>query len=257
MRFLNVSACAVLCLIAASQPCMSQTSAWNGSWKADPSSLKYDGPSFSVATDSSGFTTTRDGKAMPKVVCDGKPQKSPDGMMVTCSKSATGYAIAATKDGKPVRKTNISVSADGKTRTSKSEFFPSDGAPFTMTSVARRVSGGPGPAGEWKEIKFSSSDDKGVLTIAINGDNIAFKETDSPKPVMCKLDGTETKFGDGGTVSIKLADPHTLKVTYKDNDGKVRRNNTFALNADGKTITETDITPAPSASKMSLSLHKM
>jgi hypothetical protein len=256
MKFLSVSSCAVLCLIAACQPCISQTSAWNGSWKADPSSLKYDGPSFSMATDSTGFTTTRDGKAMPKVVCDGKPQKSPNGMMVTCSKSATGYTIGATKDGKQVRKTSISVSADGKTRTSKSEIFPPDGAPFTMTSVAKRVSGGPGPAGEWKEIKVSSSDDKGVLTIAINGDNIAFKETDSPKPVTCKLDGTDTKFG-GGLVSIKLADPHTLKVTYKDSDGKVRRNNTFALGKDGKMITETDVTPAPSASNMSLSLHKM
>ena len=256
MKFISVSSCAVLCLIAASQPCISQTSAWNGSWKADPSSLKYEGPSFSMATDSTGFTTTRDGKAMPKVVCDGKPQKSPDGLMVTCSKSATGYTIAATKGGKQVRKTSISVSADGKTRTSKSEIFPSDGAPFTMTSVSKRVSGGPGPAGEWKEIKISSSDDKGLLTIAINGNNIAFKETDSPKPVTCKLDGTDTKFG-GGLVSIKLADPHTLKVTYKDSDGKVRRNNTFALGTDGKTITETDITPAPSASNMSLRLHKM
>jgi len=33
-----------------------------------------------------------------------------------------------------------------------------------------------------------------VLSIAVNGDTVDFKETDSPKPIACKLDGTETKF---------------------------------------------------------------
>ena len=256
MKIFGTSGCAVLCLLAASQLCISQTSSWNGSWKADPSSLKYDGPTFSVSVDDSGFTTTRGGKAMPKVVCDGKPQKTPDATL-TCTKTATGYDIKATKDGKTIRKTSISVSADGKTRTAKNEIFPAAGQPFTMTSVSKRVSGGPGAAGEWKEIKFGSSEDKGVLTIAVNGDNIDFKETDNPKPITCKLDGSPAKFPEGGTVSIKQADPHTLRVTYKDDSGKVRRDNTFVLSADGKSISETDVTPAPSASKMTLRLNKM
>ena len=58
-------------------------------------------------------------------------------------------------------------------------------------------------------------------------------------------------------MSVKLADPHTLKVTYKGDDGKVRRDNTFVLGNDGTTITETDVTPAPSPSTMSVVLHKM
>ena len=52
-------------------------------------------------------------------------------------------------------------------------------------------------------------------------------------------------------MSVKQIDPHTLKVTYS-SDGKVRRENTFVLSADGKTITETDVTPDPSPSTMSL-----
>ena len=72
----------------------------------------------------------------------------------------------------------------------------------------------------------------------------------------CKLDGTETKFPDGGTMSVKLADPHTLNVTYKDDDGKVRRENTFALSEDGTTITETVGYPGSSPSIMSVVLHK-
>jgi hypothetical protein len=58
-------------------------------------------------------------------------------------------------------------------------------------------------------------------------------------------------------MSLKLADPHTLKVTYKDDKGTVRRENTFELSQDGKTITETDVTPAPSPSTMSETFRKM
>ncbi len=58
-------------------------------------------------------------------------------------------------------------------------------------------------------------------------------------------------------MSIKLADPHTLKVTYSDDKGVARRNNTFTLSGDGKTITETDVTPEPSASTMTVVLKKM
>jgi hypothetical protein len=210
-----------------------------------------------VATDADGYTITRGGQAQPKVVCDGTAHPSTDGTALTCTKSADGYAISASKDGKPIRRATISISGDGKTRTVKSEIFPSDGEPYTTTTIFERVSGGPGPAGEWKEVKSSSSQDSGILSIAVNGDTVDFKETDIPKPVTSKLDGTETKLPGGGTMSVKLADPHTLKVTYKDGDGKVRRENTFALSGDGTMITETDVTPAPSPSTMSVVLHKM
>ena len=257
MKRLCVSVCAVMSLLALSRTCIAQSNPWNGSWKLDQSSLKYEGATFSVGTDADGFTVTLGGEAQPKVVCDGKEQKSTNGSMLTCTKSADGFAIASSKDGKPTRKTAISISGDGKTRTSESQVFPADGEPYTMTMISERVSGGPGPAGEWREVKSSSSQDSGVLSIAVNGDSVDFKETDSPKPITCKLDGTEATLPGGGSMSVKLADPHTLKVTYKDGDGKVRRENTFALGEDGTTITETDNTPAPSPSTMSVVLHKI
>lgn len=257
MKRLCVAVCAVMCFLALGPACVAQSNPFNGSWKLDASSFKFEGSTFSVATDANSFTVTRGGEAQPKVVCDGTEQKSDGGTTLTCTKSADGYSITGSKDGKPIRKTKISVSEDGKTRTSATEFYPPDEDPFTMTMVAERVSGGPGPAGEWKEVNFSSSTDTGVLSIAVNGDSIDFKETDARKPITCKLDGTETKFPGGGSMSVKLADPHTLKVTYKDEEGTVRRENTFALGADASTITETDVTPAPSPSTMTVVLHKI
>lgn len=253
---LCVSVCALICMFALGRTCHAQASQWNGSWKLDQASLKFEGSTFSVAVDADGFTVTRSGQAQPKQVCDGTAQKDPTGAMVTCNKSSDGYALTAVKDGKTVQKVKISISADGNTRTSTAEIFPPDGAPFTRTMISKRVSGGPGPAGEWKEDSFSSSEDSGVLSIAVHGDSVDFKETDSPKPITCKLDGTETPFGNMGSMSVRFVDAHTLKVTYKIS-GKVRRENTFALSEDGTTITETDVTPDPSPSTMSVVLHKM
>ena len=257
MKRFSIGVCVLASLFALGQICMAQANPWNGSWKEEPSTFKFTGAVFSVAVDAQGFTTTRGGHAMPKVVCDGKPQKTPEGAMETCTKSANGYAIVETKDGKPTQKATISVSSDGKTATRSAEIYPPGGAPFTVTIIAKRVSGGPGLAGEWREVKFASSQDNGILSIAVHGNTVAFKETDSPKPITCKLDGTETKVAGMGAMSVRLANPHTLKVTYKDETGKVRRNNTFVLSADGKRITETDITPAPSPSTMSVAFHKM
>jgi hypothetical protein len=255
MKALLSSVGAVLCLASLGLPAAAQTNSWNGSWKADPASLKYEGGTYTVATDADGYTVTTGGQAQPKIVCDGKPHKTND-TMTTCTKLASGYALTVTRDGKQVRKTTITVSADGNTRTGKSEFSPSSGSPYTMTTLSKRVSGGPGFAGEWKEIKTTSTSDNGMVSINVKGDTIAFKETDTPKPIECKLDGTETKTDTNTTMAVKLADPHTLKVTYRA-DGKIRRENTFVLSQDGKTITETDVTPAPSVSKLTLKLHKM
>ena len=257
LKQLGVSVCAAMSLFALGGTSAAQSNPFNGSWKEEPSTFQYTGPTFSMAVDAQGFTVTRDGKAQPKVVCDGKPQKRSDGEMLSCTKSSDGYALSGSKNGKPTEKGQISLSADGRTATRKFEIHPPQGAPFTMTMISRRVSGGPGLAGVWRETKFASSQDNGILSINIQSGSVAFKETDSPKPITCKLDGTETKDAMGGSMSVRLADPHTLKVTYKDETGKVRRENTFVLSADGKKITETDITPAPSPSKMSVAFHKM
>ena len=255
MKSLGLSVAAA-CFTALTISAVAQSSAWNGQWKADPASLKYMGPQFKITTDANGYTVVR-GSESTKLVCDGKPQKTDNNTMTACTKSGDSYTLDVTREGKHIRKSNVSLSGDGKTRTVKSQVTPADGSkPYTLITTSSRVSGGPGMAGEWKETKFSSSSDNGVLSLEVKGGTIAFKETDYPQPVNCKLDGTKEKLGDG-TVSVKLADPHTLKVTYRDGDDKIRRENTFVLSSDGKSITETDVTPAPASSKMVLTLRKM
>ena len=259
MKSSAISLCALACFTALALPCAAQDNAqsnpWNGSWKMDRSSLQYDGPTVSVTTDPAGYTITRGDKTDPKVVCDGKPNPPADGTITTCTKTANGYLLQNTRPDKSTSKVKIETSPDGQTLTRTAEITPPDGSsPFTMTFVSKKV-GGSGNTAQWKETSFNESQDTGVLSVQVNGDSVDFKESDSDKPVTCKLDGTPATLFGTRTMSCKLDDPHTLKVTYS-NDGKVQRENTFILSADGSTITETDITPPPMTSKMEVTFHK-
>lgn len=258
MKGSHRSVCALACSICFALPCLAQANQFNGSWKAEPGSLKYDGPTYSVQTAADGYVVTRQGKAGPKTVCDGKPHKDPsDGSMVSCSKAGSGYVIEVSRDGKRTNKVTTSLSADGNTMIRRNETFPDDGSkPYTITTEAKRTGGGPGLNGDWKTVSFKESQDRGILSIHVNGNEVAFKETDNDKPVMLKLDGTPLKFM-GGTMAVKADGPHKLIVDYTGPDGKNRRHNTFELSSDGKTLTETDVTPAPTASTMSEKFHKM
>jgi len=255
MKRYGMCVCSLAGLLSLTLPAMAQDNPWNGSWKMDRSTLKYDGPSVSVATDADGYTVTRGGKASPKVVCDGKPNPPDNGTVTTCTKTPTGYALENTRDDKQSSKVKVEVSSDGKTMTRTAEIFPAEGDPFTMTFVSKWVSGGEGAPVVWKETSFDESQDTGVLTILVKGDSIDLTETDYDKPVTCKLDGTATPLSGTRTVSAKLDGPRTLKVTYS-NHGEVQRENTFVLSPNGKSVKETDVTPAPSPSTMSVLFHK-
>jgi hypothetical protein len=256
MKQHGMSLCALASFVALSLPCIAQDkpNPWNGSWTLDTGSMKYDGPTMSVAMDADGFTVTRDGKASPKVVCDGKPNAPNHGTTTVCNKVGTGYELENTRDGKTTSKVKIDLSADGKQMTRTANVTPAEGDPFTFTTMLKRVSGDSTSA-VWKETGFTESQDTGVLTIAVNGDSLDLKETDNDKPVTCKLDGTPTNVGGTRTMSCKLDGPKTLKVTYSDGE-TVGRTNTFVLSSNGKTIKETDVTPAPAASTMTVMLKK-
>jgi hypothetical protein len=255
MKRYGTCICVFTCFLSLTVPSMGQESPWNGSWKMDRSTLKYDGPTMSVLTDADGYTITRGNKTSPKVVCNGKPNPPDDGTVTTCTKTPTGYALENSRNNKQTSKVKIEISTDGKTMTRTAKIFPPEGSPFTMTFVSKRVSGGAGAPAVWKETSFDESQDTGVLTFLVKGDSIELKETDADKPVTCKLDGTAVSVGGTRTMSVTKVGPRTLKVTYS-NHGEVQRVNTFVLSADGKMVKETDVTPAPSQSTMSVSFHK-
>ncbi len=254
MKHLVVSLCASLCVLTLSQPCLAQANPWDGAWKIDASTMKYDGPTVSIASDAEGYTVTREGVAGPRIICDAKPHDTPTAS-VTCVKTGSGYKVDYAKDGKTLTKVTMTSAADGKTAVRTVERFPEDSKPYTITTYADLVSGGDGAPNVWHETKFTESNDTGILNIKVTGDTISFQETDSDQPFVCKLDGTPLNTGGDRTISVKAVGAHTLKVVYAA-AGKMGRENTFILSPDGKSISETDLTPSPSSSKMSVMFTK-
>ena len=130
------------CLVALTLTCAcaaqenSQANQWNGSWKADPSSMKFDGPTVTIATTANGYTMTRgDGKPIT-VVCDGKPNAPVDGVVTTCTKTPTGYSLENSRDGKTTNRTKVEISPDGGTMTRTIDVMPAQGSPFTVTAIS-------------------------------------------------------------------------------------------------------------------------
>jgi hypothetical protein len=255
--------CVSAAVVAAtlSFPCLAQSapsaSDWNGSWKTDPASMHFDGTVYSITTDANGFAIASGGKEFSKMECMSKPVTSPSGSVNTCVKAGTGYSVTTTRDGKTVSVISMSVASDGKKMMRVAKYTPATDDPYTMTLTYERVGSGSGMAGSWKETGFSESQDTGILGIEVTGDSVAFKETDSPKPMVCKLDGTPTVTNGKSTMSVTAIDPHTLKVKYMSGDGKIVRENTFALSLDGKMISETDFTADPTPSAETQLFHKM
>ena len=243
---------ALLCLAAVNLCCSAQTNLFHGSWKLDPASKKFDGTNFTMASDATSFTTTTAPNHPSKTVCDGQPRPDPSGTPATCRKSGSGYTIDTDK---PESHDTISLSPDGNTLTHHIEYVASDGKRGTIIQTSKRVSGGPGIDGEWHPIGFDILPDPGIVTIAIDGDTVQFKESNQDKPTTYKLDQTEVSSPDGSAGSAKLVDPHTFKMTYSRN-GIMTQENTFVVSDDGKTLTETDISPEPNRSTFSAVYHK-
>ena len=238
-------------------PCVAQDNPWNGSWKVDPAASHFEGVVYTFTTDANGFRITGGGQEVSKAECLGKPVTNPSGTVTTCTKVSKGYSLTTTRDGKPTSVVALLVSPTGKKLTRSAHYTPAGDEPYTMSFTYDRVGSGTGVAGDWREAGFSESQDKGILKIEVTGDSVAFQETDSPKAIVCKLDGTPTAGQGTGMMSVTLVDPHTLKVRYMNKDKAVVRENTFALSLDGKMISETDFTAEPTPSAQTQLLHKM
>jgi hypothetical protein len=145
------------------------------------------------------------------------------------------------KDGKVVYRSTSTVSADGKSLSTKfEESF--EAAPVTGEENYTRVSRGPAGShavsGSWRAEKFSN--------ISSNGISVTYESTpDGMKMSDNNGEGYDAKFdgkkyplqNDPGhtLVSIKKLGTHTLMETYT-RDGKVISTFTMTISADGKVM---------------------
>jgi len=187
---------------------------------------------FTIAGQSYKFRV--DGKDYPSIMGRTSAWKQID---------ANTWETLIKQDGTLITTDTTRLSADGKTMTVHSKGPKPVGGTFEQTTVYERVSGGPGLEGKWKTKNVQSSAPT-VLELTPSGsDGLMIKIPDFKISSDVKFDGkdypaTGPGLPPGLTLAIQKTGPRSFDLTEKQN-GKPLFVLSFAVSADGKTLTET------------------
>lgn len=177
-----------------------------------------------------------------KFKMDGK--EYPDGMGGTTAWkpiNSTTWDIVDKTNGKVTTTVALKLSADGKTLDETDKINKADGGTMESSTTYRRISGGPGLAGKWKTQKISGAAATMEFTSSAP-DQLTYRDMDMGMTCPSKLDGKDypcsgPTAGPGFTLSIRKASPASLDFVVK-KDGKPMFKGTYAVSADGKSMTE-------------------
>jgi hypothetical protein len=153
------------------------------------------------------------------------------------------WETAIKQDGTLLTTDTTKLSADGKTMTVHSKGPKPTGGTFEQTTVYERVSGGPGLEGKWKTKNVKSSAPTVLAFTPSGSDGLKIEVPDFKIAADVKFDGqdypaTGPGLPPGLTLAIKKTGPRSFDLIEKQN-GKPLFNLSFAVSADGKTLTET------------------
>jgi hypothetical protein len=187
---------------------------------------------FTIAGQSYKFRV--DGKDYPSIMGRTSAWKQID---------ANTWETLIKQDGMLITTDTTRLAADGKTMTVHSKGPKPAGGTFEQTTVYERVSDGPGLEGKWKTKNVQNSAPT-VLELTPSGtDGLMIKIPDFKISADAKFDGndypaTGPGLPPGLTIAIQKTGPRSFDMTEKQN-GKPLFKLSFAVSADGKTLTET------------------
>ncbi len=233
----------VLPLLLAATPAFAQ-SAFDGTWKADMSSLQMQSKPDSVSLKGGVY---RCSSCIPaySVPADGayhavKGKDYWDDVSVTTVDDHT-IKFSFRKAGKVVSESTRTVSADGLTLTSTSHDTNNGGnVPVDATGSETRI-GAPVPgahlvSGDWKATPASSVSDAAMtMTLAVGGGMLHLK-SGLGETLDAKIGGAYAiNAGDPGKTMTKVAQPDAKTLVLTDmRSGKVTQVSTYMVGPDGK-----------------------
>lgn len=224
-------------------------SAFDGTWKADASSMNINAkPDVYVLQN--GMYDCKTCVPPYKIKADGTDQKvtgHPYFDTIAIKPVDDKHVVESySKGGKKMGENDFAISDDGKTMTMT---FTDNTAPSgkaatgkaEMTRVAAGPSGSHAMSGSWQQKNFSANDEAMTFTIKVQGDTITVS---SPmgSGYTAKLDGTDAPYkGDPGvtSVSVKKLGPNMIEETDK-RDGKVIGVSKMTVNGNKMTIDNVD-----------------
>ncbi len=204
-------------------------SAFDGTWKVEPSSQRFEEPhTFELQKGRFKCPTTCD---VPlDIKADGSDQPVPgarsyDTLAVKQLDSKT-VQLTWKKSGKIVREVTETVSDDGKTSTAQVKIYPRQGAPVTLTEKRTRVGDGPRGAhatsGSWHTEKIENVPEQWLIFTFKSTDNGLSMSRPTGQSYDAKFDSKDYPFKGGRagrTVSLKKVNDTTIEETHK-LDGK-------------------------------------
>jgi hypothetical protein len=227
-----------------------------GTWKLNVDKSTLAGQTLSYTTTATGFNYSNGSTVKFDFAVDGKDYTVVPGRTVSWTKSGDNSWDSVYKDGKGkvVSKVHRVLSADGKTMTIVSTDYHADGTTADETDVRTRVSGGPGLAGKWKEVKISRASETQIISVPSAG-HIKY-ETPSEKVIMeGAVDGSPSQVQgpsvpDGATMAFKQVTPIELTWSYVIK-GVVLRKGTDTVSSDGASLTSVSWAPGKKSEKTS------
>lgn len=131
--------------------------------------------------------------------------------------------------------------------------YRADGTTTQSTVVRARVSGGPGLAGTWKEVKVSASADTEIISVPSAG-HIKYEFPKDKQFVEGPVDGTPSRFqgpsvAEGSTVAFRQNASNELEWSYAVK-GKVMQQGVDTVSSDGRLLTSSSWVPGKESQKI-------
>ena len=225
-----------------------------GTWQLNVEKSKLAGETFTYTATATGFQYSNGSTVKFDFATDGKDYPVIPGRTVSWTKSADNTWDSVYKDGHGtvVSKVHRVLSADGKTMTVTATDYHADGTTSQETDMRERVSGGPGLAGTWKEVKVGVTSHTAIISIPSAG-HIRYEIPRAKEVLEGPLDGTPSPVQgpnapEGATVAFKQLTATKLGWTYA-SKGTVLQKGLDTVSADGKTLTSVSWAPGKESEK--------
>jgi hypothetical protein len=224
-----------------------------GTWQLNVEKSKLAGETFSYTATPTGFQYSNGSTVKFDFATDGKDYPIIAGRTVSWTQSGNNTWDSVYKDGHGtvVSKAHRVLSADGKTMTVTSTDYHADGTTSQETDVRERISGGPGLAGTWKEVKVKVTTRALIISMPSAG-HIKYENPRQKQILEGPLDGTPSRLqgpiAPEATVAFKQLSPNELTWTYA-SKGTVLQKGNDTVSPDGKTLTRVGWAPGKESEK--------
>jgi len=244
-------AIALVALTLGAGSALAEGSPFAGDWKLNVAKSQFTGDTFSYTATPAGFKYSNGATLTYEFAIDGKPYPMLADRTTTWTKAPDGGWDTTIKAGDTVlSKGHRTLSADGKQLTISFTDYKPDGTTSTETDVYDRVSGGPGLAGVWKDVKVDAASDSLSIATPSPGSFVlsfpSYKQTvsGSTDGTPAAMTGPSVPAGLMASYKANGPDKWAYSISLK---GKTYQAGVMTVSADGKTLTDKSWVPGKEA----------